>query len=274
MKKTLIAFVTFTIILIFSLHSIAQFTAEEVAEREKWEEFLKTAELQGLWQMRSRNAVTKPWRITLKKDDITREALWKDIEGWHGGFLENWRFEIAAYLLDKYLELNMIPPTVERVIMSKQGSCQLWVEYKMNLTESVKQKIAVSHDHLDSWNKAIFLQRTFDDLIANEDRHQGHILITEDWRVILIDHSRCFRKSKKFKKELIFPIEDEKAKVFFVFPKAFVEKIKTLNMGIIKDIAGRYLKKEEMEAIMARKELILMEIDRLIEKYGEDVVLY
>jgi hypothetical protein len=274
MKKTLITFITFTIILIFSLHAIAQFTAEEVAEREKWEEFLKTAELQGLRQMKSRNAVTKPWKITLKQDDRTRDALWKDIEGWHGGFLENCRYEIAAYLLDKYLELNMIPPTVERVVMSKQGSCQLWVKYEMNLKEKVKQLIAIPHDYLTSWNKAIFLQRTFDDLIANEDRHQGNILITEDWRVILIDHSRCFRKTKQFKKELIFPIEDEKAKVFFVFPKAFVEKIKTLNLEVIKDVVGGYLKKDEIEAIIARKELILTEIDKLIEKYGEDVVLY
>jgi hypothetical protein len=257
MKKKIINFIVVIIILGFSLQSIAQLTPVEVAEREKWEEFLKTAELQGLWQMKSRDAITKPWKITLKEDDITRYALWKDIEGWHGGYLENWRYEIAAYLLDKYLELNMIPPTVERVVMSKQGSCQLWVECEMNLKEKVKQLIAIPHDYLTSWNSAIFLQRTFNDLIANEDRHQGNILITEDWRVILIDHSRCFRKTKQFKKELIFPIEDEKAKVFFVFPKAFVEKIKTLNLEVIKDVVGGYLKKEEIEAIIARKKLIL-----------------
>jgi hypothetical protein len=274
MKKTLIVFITFTIILIFSLHAIAQFIAEEVAEREKWEEFLKTAELQGLWQMKSRNAVTKPWKITLKQDDITRDALWKDIEGWHGGFLENWRYEIAAYLLDKYLELNMIPPTVERVVMSKRGSCQLWVEYKMSLKESIKQQATVPRGYLISWNKATYLQRAFDNLIANEDRHQGNILITKDWCMILIDHSRSFRSIKTSKKELIFLFENEETKYFIMLPKAFIEKIKTLDFMLLKDIAGKYLKTAEIKAIIARKELILNEIDRLIKKYGEDKVLY
>jgi hypothetical protein len=274
MKKTLIVFITFTIILIFSLHAIAQFIAEEVAEREKWEEFLKTAELQGLWQMKSRNAVTKPWKITLKQDDITRDALWKDIEGWHGGFLENWRYEIAAYLLDKYLELNMIPPTVERVVMSKRGSCQLWVEYKMSLKESIKQQATVPRGYLISWNKATYLQRAFDNLIANEDRHQGNILITKDWCMILIDHSRSFRSIKTSKKELIFLFENKETKYFIMLPKAFIEKIKTLDFMLLKDIAGKYLKTAEIKAIIARKELILNEIDRLIKKYGEDKVLY
>ena len=54
------------------------------------------------------------------------------------------------------------------------------------------------------FNRSVYLQRAFDNLIANEDRHLGNILITEDWRMILIDHSRSFRFSKKHRTRLIF----------------------------------------------------------------------
>jgi len=42
MKKRILILAPFIVILGFSLQSIAQFTAEEVTEREKWEEFLQS----------------------------------------------------------------------------------------------------------------------------------------------------------------------------------------------------------------------------------------
>ena len=275
MKKSLIVF-SFLLILFLSLiRCFAQLTPEELAQRAKWEEFLKTAEIIDNRQMTGPYAVTNPYVLTLRKDTITRDALWKNPEGKFKGSLEGWNYEIAAYRLGKYLELNMIPPTVEKIFKEKRGSCQLWMESKMNLREKEKQKIAVPRDCITSWNRALYLQRAFDCLIANEDRHQGNILITEDWRMILIDHSRCFRSSKKFTEKLIFDLGGE-GKYYYIMPlpKTFVENIKTLNFQLIKDIVGNYLTDKEIQAILVRKELILRKIDRLIERYGEDTVLY
>ena len=109
MKNRLIMFFSLVIILGFSYLSVAQFTPEEIAEKAKWEEFLKTAEITGFYQMKSRDAVTEPWVLTLEKDGIKRQAMWKDVEGRSKGVIENWRWEIAAYRLDKYLGLNMVP---------------------------------------------------------------------------------------------------------------------------------------------------------------------
>ncbi|HEX2694259.1 MAG TPA: hypothetical protein VHP61_00780, partial [Acidobacteriota bacterium] len=106
--------------------ALAQFTPDELAERPKWESFLLTAEIAGSEQIRGDIAVTSPWRLTLKADDIVRDALWKNPEGKMRGFLEGWRYEIAAYLLDKFLGLDMIPPTVERRFHENRGSLQLW----------------------------------------------------------------------------------------------------------------------------------------------------
>jgi hypothetical protein len=276
MKK----FFLVALILIFTIgihaQAFAQFTEEEAAEKEKWEEFLKTAEIVGQEQPFSdREAVTKPWVLTLEKEGITQRAIWKNCEGRMRGFVENWRWEIAAYLLDKHLGLNMVPPTVEKRFQNNRGSCQLWVNAKMSLKDKYEQDIKTPSYKVFPWNRALYLQRAFDNLIANEDRHQNQYLIMEDWRMILIDHSRSFRTSGKFAKKLIY---DEKYKegprLMKQLPRAFVEKLKALDAAAIKGVVGEYLTDKEIEFVLIRKELILDWLDKHIKKEGEANVLY
>lgn len=275
MKKRLMTVLFFTIFLGFHFLSIAQFTPEEIAEDAKWEEFLKTAEITGKRQLGGGEAVTAPWSLALEKDGIKRNALWKNPEGLQKGYLEGWKWEIAAYRLDRYLELNMVPPTVEREFQGKRGCCQLWVTAEMDLRRKAREKIKTPSDKVYYWNNATYLHRAFDNLIANEDRHYGNILITKDWRMILIDHSRSFRTSKKFSTELIYTEKHiEGPKIMRKLPRAFVEKLKALNFELMKDIVGKYLTDKEIEAVLMRRDLILKEIDKLIKKHGEAEVLY
>ncbi len=274
MKKRLMTVLFFTIFLGFHFLSIAQFTPNEVAEREKWEEFLKKAEIVAEKQFGGGKVANAPWRITLEKGGLSRGALWKNPEGRPQGTDENWKWEIAAYQLDKYLEVNMVPPTVEREFQGKQGCCQLWVTAEMDLRQKVRKKIKTPSDKVYSWNNAIYLTQAFDNLIANEDRHKGSILVTKDWRLILIDHSQSFRTSKKFTAELIYSDEIDGSRVMRRLPNIFVEKLKALDFDLIKKIIGDYLIDIEIEAVLMRSDLILKEIDKLIKKHGEDDVLY
>lgn len=275
MKIRFISFFTFLLVLGFGFQSIAQFTSEELAEREKWEEFLKTAEIIGQKQQESREAVTKPWDLTLEKNGVTRKALWKNAEGRMGGFIENWRWEIAAYRLDKYLGLNMISPTVEKNFRGERGSCQLWVDYWIKAMHKNEQKIKVPSYKVLSYNRANYLRWAFDNLIANEDRHSGNIFITKDWRIILPDHSRCFRTSNKFTKSLIYTEKHKEGpKIMKELPRAFVEKLKSLNFELIRDNVGEYLTEKEIDAVLLRRDLILEAVDERIKMLGEDKVLY
>ncbi len=277
MKKRLIIFFGLVIVLGFSLQSIAQFTKEEVADREKWEEFLKTAEIVAQDQpFESREAVTDPWVLTLEKDGVTNNAIWKDVAGRAKGFMENWKWEIAAYRLDKHLGLNMVPPTVERRFQGNRGSCQLWITSMMSLKKKFEDKIKTPSYRVFNWNRAFYKQRAFDNLIANEDRHQNQYLITEDWRMILIDHSRSFRTSKKFTKKLIYDEKYKEGPTFIMkeLPRALYEKIKSLNAEVIKNAVGEYLTDKEIEAMLVRKDLIIKWVEGRIKKMGEDKVLY
>ena len=253
----------------------AQLLPEELAQREAWEDFLMTAELVDQRQLTSREAVTQPWVLTLKKGDITHRAIWKNAEGRQGGFWEGWQYEIAAYRLDKHLGLGMVPPTVERRFQGNRGSCQYWVDDCISLRDKERKNIKVPSVKVFYWNRANYLQRLWDNLIANEDRHQNQILITKDWRMILIDHSRTFRTSARFTRQLVFSAKNpDGPKLMSELPRAVVDKVKALTFEVIKSVVGDYLTVDEINAVLIRRELILKEIDKLILAKGEGQVLY
>jgi hypothetical protein len=256
----------------------AQFTAEEIAQRPYWEDYLKTAEI-----VRSEDVgegVTKPLKLYLKKGDVEAKAVWKNAKGGQGYALEGWEHEIAAYGLDKLLGLNMIPVTVEREFKGKPGALSLWATVELSLLKIEEQKIEIPGAVRKQIDDRKYVTRAFDCLIANEDRTQQNVLYTKDWRTILIDHSRAFRSSKEFTERLMFGKNglkkhaDGSLILFRRLPRSFVDKVKTLSYGNIKEAVGPYLTAEEINAILKRTPLLLAEVDEMIKESGEDKVLY
>jgi hypothetical protein len=252
-----------------------QFLPEELAQRAGQEEFLKTAEIVGSKQLTGLEAVTSPWVLTLKLGDVTHRGLWKNAQGRMGGYWEGWTYEIAAYRLDKHLGLGLVSPTVERRFRGDRGSCQYWVDDCMSLKDKDKKGIKTPPAKVFGWNRATYLQRLFDNLIANEDRHKNQILITPDWRMILIDHSRSFRTSGKFIKNLLYSAKNPEGPMLMSeLPRALVEKVKALDFAAIRSAVGEYLSDDEIRAVLIRRDLILAEIDRLVAVNGEKKVFY
>ena len=217
-------------VLVLAGPALAQFKPEEVAEWPKWEEFLKTANITASEQMIGSDAVTKPYKLTLEKDGVVRFGLWKNIDGRPGGYIDSWKYEIAAYKMDRILGLDMVPPTIERRFKEERGSLQLWVDSQMSLKKKEDDKIKTPSYKVYPWNLATYLERAFDNLIGNEDRHMNNILITKDWGLYLIDHSRSFRTSKKFTDQLIYRKGGKEGDKFMLkLPRAFVEKLRRLD---------------------------------------------
>jgi hypothetical protein len=262
-------------IVLFSHPVVAQFTKEEIAEFKKWEEFLIEAEIVSSRPWEETPAVTDPWVLTLEKDGITKQAMWKNPEGRQKGALEGWKWEIAAYRLSNHLGIYMVSPTVEKRFKGNRGSCQFFVNAWIDLEIKERKKIKVPSYKRFYWNRALYIQRTFDNLIANNDRHQQNLFIMEDWRVILIDHSRSFRTSKKFTKDLIydegFP---EGPRLMKEIPRTLYDKLKALNPQVIRDVVGEYLTDKEIECVLLRRDLIIDWLDKRINALGEKKVLY
>jgi hypothetical protein len=267
-------------VLLFSGTSrvFAQFTPDQIAQREAQEQFLLTADI-----VRSEpigEGVTKPFKLYLKKGDVEGKAAWKNPSGVQQGFLEGWQYEIAAYRLDKLIGLNMIPPAVERAFQGKPGALVLWVENRGSLLKLIENGVRIPDAAQDPTEKMKWLTRAWDSLIANEDRTQQNFLYTDDWRVIIFDHSRAFRSGGEFAKRLMFGRNGIKLTqqgapfLFRRLPRWFVEKIKTLTFETIKAAVGTTLTDKEIKAILARRVLLLKEIDEMIKTQGEAAVLY
>jgi hypothetical protein len=258
-----------------SFRAAAQFPPEELARDGYWEDFLATAEITARKQFRAPEAVTRPWKLTLERDGISRNALWKNAHGKMHGYVEGWQYEVAAYRLDRYLGVNMVPPTVQRVFRRESGSCQLWINARMDLIKKDIDDIRVPPDKLRQWNLSTYLQRAFDNLIANVDRHQGNVLIGHDWELVLIDHSRSFRTSHKHVSELIYTEHHPHGpRVMKKLPRRFVTRLEALDAETLESIVGPLLTERELEAVLARRVLILDEIEKLSAQQGVENVLY
>jgi hypothetical protein len=256
----------------------AQFRPEEIARRAEMEAFLLTAEIVRAEPVGE--GVTKPWRLTLRKDDREIPAFWKNPSGMMEGFWEGWQYEIAAYRLDKLVGLDMVPVTVERTFQAKRGALSLYAEHKYDFVKLVEQKVRIPDQAQGPVERMKWLTRAWDSLIANEDRTQQNILFTEDWRTILIDHSRAFRSSREFTERLMFGARgirrgaDGRLLLFVRLPRRFYERAKTLTRASIAAAAGDTLTGKEIGAILARRDLLIKEIDAQILDKGEANVLY
>ena len=248
-----------------------QFKPEEIAQRAMWEEFLLTADIVKSEPLDE--GVTAPFRLYLKKGDLEKTAVWKNPDGIYNGVYDHWKHEIAAYRLDKLLELNMVPVYVERKFAKPNqkkavpGSLSLWADNRTNLLKMMKAGEDFPASALESSEQMKFTTRLWDCLIANADRTQQNILITDDWRTILIDHSRAFQSDDPFAQRLMFGVNgffklaDGRPMHFKNAPRDLVEKIRRLDMAVIKKAVSPYLTAKEIRAIVARIPLILKEID-------------
>jgi hypothetical protein len=261
-----------------------QFTAAEIERRAEQEEFLRTAEIVRFEP--EGEGVTKPWKLFLRKDGVEHKAVWKNVTMRAGGPPDEWRYEIAAYRLDKLIGLNMVPPVVERNFRGQAGSLSYWAESKYSVLAIAESggTIQIPEEAFDQTEKTKYILRLWDSLIGNDDRTQQNILYTEDWRMIMIDHSRAFRSDGEYGRRLVFGLRGikmaddgqggKRAMLFRQVPRALIDRLKTLNVEEVRAAVGSYLTRREIKAVMLRKELILAEINEMIARDGVDKVLY
>jgi len=197
------------------------------------------------------------------------------VDGVVQGYKDKWRYEIAAYIFDQMLGLNMVPPTVEKRFRTSKGSLQWWVALEMSELDRIQNAVPIPEDKQEHYDNIVYIARAFDSLIANIDRTQQNIRWTKDWRLILIDHSRAFRTKRIYTDQLVYGRHGlRKTMRFERLPKSFVQRVKGLDYDTIKSAVGDYLGYDEIQAVLKRKKLFLKEIDELIKERGDSQVLY
>ncbi len=239
--------------------------------REQQEEFLRTAEIIRIRDIPE--GITRPQRATLTDGQLTHDAQIQTIDvsrsrfqtpqGTELHFRDTYKHNIAAYLLDKALDLGMVPVSVERKVKGKTAAVTWWVDDVL-MTEKERNKQKIKSPDLEQCNIQLYICRVFDQLIYNMDRNLGNIVITKDWAVWMIDHTRSFRLHKTLKHQKSLVKADRR----------LLAALRGLTYETLEKELQPYLRKGEMEALLARRDRIVEFFEKEIAQKGAAAVLY
>jgi hypothetical protein len=239
-------------------------------------DFLKNAKV--IRSRQTTKGVTAPKRVTLSDGTLTHDAVFQAIDDRQmvahlgGGarqtttelnFVDSYKYNIAAYEIAALLELDhMMPVYVERRWNGQIGSISWFVPTLMDESDRLKKKVQPPNPGL--WNEQMYRMRVFSSLIRDTDRNLTNVLITPEWKVMMIDFSRGFRLQPELQHLSDLNKIDRK----------LLARLTTLEREEVRKATGDYLQKHELDAMMRRKELLVTHFNNLIAKLGEEKVLY
>jgi hypothetical protein len=248
-------------------------TADEPAlTKEQIKNFLLTAKV--VKSEHSKKGVTSPWKLTLSDGTLTHDASFQAVDEHRSmarlasgqlepSFVDSYKYNIAAYAMAEMLGLDdMLPVYVEREWHGDAGSLSWWLAVKMDEEQRVKDKISAPDVH--AWNEQMYRIRVFDQLIYDTDPNLTNFLISDNWKLWRIDFTRAFRVSN----DLRAPSELVRC------DRQLFEKMKALNADEVTEKTKHYLNKDEVKAVMARRDKIVILFQKLISEKGESEVLY
>jgi hypothetical protein len=165
-------------------------------------------------------------------------------------FKDTWKFNVAAWRLAKLLHLtDMTPACVARPVDGKPASVCWWID---DIAMDEKERLAknIQPPDVAAWNRQMDSIRVFDQLIYNMDRSQENLLIANDWRAYMIDHTRAFRKWPKLRNPA-------------AITKCSPELLRALQSLRREDVArdlGEFLTPAEIDGLMTRRDLIVAKL--------------
>lgn len=223
------------------------------------EAYLRTAPI--VRTERTDRGVTQPVRAFFNPGGPISSMTWKALPPGRarGGYFESYKSEIAAYEIDKLLELNMVPPRVERELDGTVGVAVMWVEGAKSFAQlgGVPKPPAAK---LEQWNRELVRAKMFHNLVGDIDPNLGNWLVDADWRVILIDQSRALTSTRT----LVHKMQR--------IDQPLWERMRALSEdGLMRDLS-RWLDREQIRALLSRRDRMQKEIDRLVRDKGAAVI--
>jgi hypothetical protein len=179
------------------------------------------------------------------------------------GFSNSYKYSVAAYLLDKHLEIGMVPVTVDRFIDGRTCAVTWWVDDFM-MDESARADRQEPPPDTGAWAGQMDTIRIFDQLIDNMERADDDLLITHDWKIWMIDHTRAFGTAGRLRAPEMLARSSRR----------LLDKLRNLDERSLSELVGAYLTTDEVEGLAARAESIVRWFDQRIEEQGAGAVLY
>jgi len=177
-------------------------------------------------------------------------------------FSDSYKYERAAYLLDRELGLQMVPVAVIRNIKGDDGALVAWIP---NAGHEATMKQRPSGPQMAALAQQKGIMRLFDALIFNVDRRQENWMIDkETWDLYLIDHSRAFRD----RKTLPEGFGDKPVRM----NQSLYDNLASLDKDRLAELLEELITGAQIESLLARRDLILQKIDQDRQDYGDSLV--
>jgi hypothetical protein len=254
----------------------ARATAAPDLSAEQIKTFLKSAKV--IRTRTTSKGVTAPKRMTLSDGVTTHDAVFQAIDDHQqvaklggGGrqektelrFVDSYKYNIAAYELSRLLELDhMMPVYVERRWNGSVGSISWFVPTLMDESERLKKKVQPPNP--GEWNNQMYRMRVFSSLVRDTDRNLTNVLISPEWKVVMIDFTRGFR----LQPELQHLADLNK------IDRRLLARLESLTKEAVNNATADFLTKYEVDALMVRRDLLVAHYKKLVAELGEDKVLY
>ena len=244
---------------------------EPTLSKEQIKQFLLNAKVVN--SREAKKGITGTQRLTLSDGTVTHDASFQSIDehkpvkqlamGTELNFVDSYKYNMAAYALAELIGMdNMLPVYVERKWKGETGSLSWWLPVKMDEAERHKQKLTAPD--ADAWNNQMYKIRVLDQLVSDSDPNLTNVLIGENWQIWRIDFTRAFRFNKDVKEP----------KDLVRCDRQLLEKLKVLDANELTEKTKKYLTKDEVKAVMARRDKIVAQFQKMIAEKGENEVLY
>jgi hypothetical protein len=253
---------------VFAGAAAPDFSAYSDAEKEK---FLLTSRIVSVAEIG--HGVTKPVKAELELNGISHAAKLQVVDKELSDFFaadgtrvpmkDSWHYNVAAYKLDRLLHLKMVTVEVARPYKAKPASFSWWVDDVMfEEVERIRRDIAPPDK--EAFDRQRANSRVFDELIINIDRNLSNLLITNNWSLALIDHSRAFTAYQGIRNK-----ENLKR-----CGRGLFDAMKTLTPASVAQAVGPHLSARERAALLARRDRIVEFFQHLATEKGEQNVLF
>jgi hypothetical protein len=235
------------------------------------EQFLRSARIVSTEEIG--HGVTSPRKATMEWQGSTHAASIQVVDLPLGDFFgadgttapmrDCWRFNVAAYKVDRLIGLKMVVVTVARNFQTKPAGFSWWVDDVMGEEIDRIKQGWVPPDQ-KAFDEARAVVQVFDELIINIDRNLSNLLITKSWDLALIDHSRSFIPYKGIRNT-----ENLKR-----CSRALLKEMRAMKLAAVQNAVGTYLTSREVSALMSRRDRIVEFFDAKIKADGEENVLF
>jgi len=228
----------------------------------------------------------RPVKVTLETGQVRLLAVFRHVnefrqqmqtrQGLRLNYRDSALFEVAAYRLDRLLHVGRVPPTVRRklsaadfagsdvasVFPSLDGTLQAWVPGA--ITEGMREEQGLRPPVGREWAFEFQVMQCFDNLIFNDDRNRGNLLVDDSWHIWLIDATRAFRPMHWL------PFPDR----LRLCERRIWDRLVQVEDDVVRAELSEYLTTSELDGLLERRKLVVEEIRKRIRQWGDKAVLF